>query len=304
MIRRISSPNDGITYLIAANVGVLTLCVMACWFDIDQDSDRPTSSELICSGVGVGQAMMLGAYLALAKLPFLVRLRWFSRLITVQWFFFTVPFIPLDSYSGPHFPWPWCVMIDQLLVSIAAFLSVGIYRWISGRVVTIESDYTVRQPTQFRIFDLLILISLVALMLAITMRYKNELKGWDGLAYAILVLVGLYFGSPIGAIVPLFLIGMLSKAKKTVVVAISALAFVLCVGLGTLIVFHMNEKMKTELLPISVTLLFSLSILALVLANTFAIRGLCYRLCKLPRTGRSESIEDNSNKNDGEPSHA
>jgi membrane-bound ClpP family serine protease len=194
-------------------------------------------------------------------------------------------------------------MIDQLLVAVAAFLSVGIYRWISGRVVTIEGDDTVSQPTQFRIFDLLILISLVALMLAITMRFKNELQGWDGLAYVVLIFVGLYFGSPIGAIVPLFLIGILSKAKETVVFAIFALVFVLCIGLGTVLAFHMDEKARIEALPFFDTLRFSLSVLALVLANTFAIRGLCYRLCKLPRKGKSESNEHTSNMN-GEPSYA
>jgi len=77
-------------------------------------------------------------------------------------------------------------MVDQLLVAMAAFLAIGIFLWISGRVVTTESDTKVSQPTQIQILDLFLLISLVALVLATTMRYKNEPQGWDGLIYAVL----------------------------------------------------------------------------------------------------------------------
>jgi len=188
-------------------------------------------------------------------------------------------------------------MIDQLLVAMAAFFSVGIFRWVSGRVVKIESDAWVRQRTQIRIFDLLILISLVALVLAITMRYRNEPQGWGIFIYVVLVFVGLYFGSPIGALVPLFLIGMLSKKKQTVVLAVFALVFLLSFGFGLVTVFVQEKKARIDML------LFSVPGLVLVLANTFVIRGLCYRLCKLPRKGKSESIEHTSNE-DGEPSHA
>ena len=279
-----SISNKGISYLIAANLGVLSLCVLTCWIDRDQDSGSPTEAQLFCASIGIGQATMLGAYLAIAKLPFLFRLRWFLRLIIVQWFCFTVPFIPEDSRSGPHLPWPWCVMVDQLLVAMAAFLSIGIFRWISGRVVTTESDTKVSQPTQIQILDLFILISLVALVLATTMRYKNEPQGWDGLIYAVFVMIGLYLGSPIGAVVSLFLIGLLSKEKGAVVLALSPLVFVLTLGLGPVMAFYMDEKARMD------TLFFSVPGLVLVLANTFVIRGLCYRLCKLPRTGKSESV--------------
>ena len=310
----------GITYLIAVNLVVLLFSIFMCWLHRDQGPDHPMAFPWICVcvGIGIGQATMLGAYLAIAKLPFLVRLRWFSRLLTAQWFCFTVPLVPQDLRSEPHWPWPWCVMVDQLLVAMAAFLSVGIFRWISGRAVsgpdlagpdlfdpdlfdpvvsgreeTIASENSVEQPFQFRIFDLLLLISLVALVLATTMRYRNELHGFDGLIYAVLVMLGLYIGSPIGAIVSLFLIGLLSKEKEVVVLTAFALVFALSVLLGPVVALYMEEQGRIG------TLFFCVAGLVLVFANTFVLRGLCYRLCKLPRKGNTESMLHTS-KMDGE----
>jgi len=175
-------------------------------------------------------------------------------------------------------------MVDQLLVAMAAFLSIGIFRWVSGRVVAIEGDTKVSARTQIQIFDLFLLISLVALVLAITMRYKNEPQGWDGLIYAFFVIAGLYFGSPIGALVSLFLIGLLSKEKGMVVLAVSSGVLVLTIGLGPVMVFYMDEKARMD------TLFFSVPGLVLVLANTFTIRCLCYRLYKQPRQGKFETV--------------
>ena len=136
-----------------------------------------------------------------------------------------------------------------------------------------------------RILDLLILISLVAIFLAIAMRFKSQPSGFGGLIYAAMVIGGLFVWSPIGAVLPFFFLGFLAEDRKAMVKSTIALCIVLLFGLGPFLYYTDTESRIG-------TLLFSFAGLCLVIANTFAFRLLCYRLRKLPQTQESAATHD------------
>ncbi len=273
-----------VIYLIAANAVLLLLFVLTARIIMeDQTGDRLGLYFVsICLGIGTGQACLMGAYLACANMPFGIRLRWFSRLIMAQWCCFVIPLVL--SYSTTQLYWqiPWCVLIDQMLVAVAAFLTVGILRLVSGRGVTaIDDTTTIKMRSNVRILDLLILISLVAVLLSNAMRFKGEPMGFDGIIFAVMVLGGLIVGSPIGAILPFFLMGYLVEGRKAMALTAVVSCLALLVGLGPFL-FYTDSESRIG------TLLFASSGLCLVIANTFAFRFLCYRFQKLPRAQESE----------------
>ncbi len=275
-----------VIFLIAANAVLLELFVLIpIMMDMmkGQTGDRFVLYFVsICLGIGTGQACLMGAYLACANKPFGIRLRWFSRLVLVQWCCYVVPFVPSNLSTQLHWPFPWCVLIDQLLVSIAAFLTLWIFRLVSGRGVNkIDEATTVKMRSNVRILDLLILISLVAVFLSSALRFKGEPMGFDGIIYAVMLAAGLVVGSPIGAILPFFLIGYLVEGRKAMALTAVVSCLALLVGLGPFL-FYTDSESRIG------TLLFASSGLCLVFANTFAFRFLCYRFRKLPRLQESE----------------
>lgn len=272
--------------LIAANAVLLLLAVVTARMIADRGSggqpDIDVEALSICIGVGTGQACLLGAYLACSNQAFGIRLRWFTRLIMIQWCCFVIPLVPSNPPNRLHWEFPWCVLVDQLLVAIAAFFSVGILRLASGRGVSRVEDSTEAKPrSNLRILDLLWLISLVAVFLSVAMRFKGEPMGFEGIIYAVMVIAGLYVGSPIGAILPFFLLGYLSESRKAIAITalVSYLAFL--VGLVPFLIFSDRESRMG-------TLFFSLSGMGLVITNTLAFRFLCYRFRMLPCSPKSQ----------------
>ncbi len=273
-----------VIYLIAANAVLLLLFVLTARIIMeDHSGDRLGLYFVsICLGIGTGQACLMGAYLACANMPFGIRLRWFSRLIMAQWCCFVIPLVLSYSTTQLYWQFPWCVLIDQMLVAVAAFLTVGILRLVSGRGVTaIDDTTTIKMRSNVRILDLLILISLVAVLLSNAMRFKGEPMGFDGIIFAVMVLGGLIVGSPIGAVLPFFLLGYLLESRKAMALTAIVSCLALLVGLGPFL-FYTDSESRIG------TLLFASSGLCLVIANTFAFRFLCYRFQKLPRAQESE----------------
>ena len=271
--------------LIAANAVLLMLFVLTTRIMMEgQAVDRLGLYFLSsCIGIGTGQACLLGAYLACANKPFGIRLRWFSRLVMVQWCCFVIPLVPFSSPKQLHWQFPWCVLIDQLLVAIAAFLTLWILRLVSCRGVNkIDEAKTIKTRSNVRILDLLILISLIAVFLSNALRFKGEPTGFDGIIYAVMVLGGLFVGSPIGAILPFFLLGYLAEGRKAMALTAVVSCLALLAGLGPFL-FYTDSESRIG------TLLFASSGLGLVIANAFAFRFLCYRFRKLPRSQESES---------------
>ncbi len=274
-----------VIYLIAANAVLLLLFVLTARIIMeDHSGDRLGLYFVsICLGIGTGQACLMGAYLACANKPFGIRLRWFSRLIMAQWCCFVIPLVLSYSTTQLYWQFPWCVLIDQMLVAVAAFLTVGILRLVSGRGVTaIDDTTTIKMRSNVRILDLLILISLVAVLLSNAMRFKGEPMGFDGIIFAVMVLGGLIVGSPIGAVLPFFLLGYLVESRKAMALTAVVSCLALLVGLGPFL-FYTDSESRIG------TLLFASSGLCLVIANTFAFRFLCYRFQKLPRAQESDS---------------
>lgn len=286
-----------IIYLIAVNAVLLTLFVLIAIMMEGQTGDRSGLYFLpICLGIGTGQACLLGAYLACANVPFGIRLRWFARLVMVQWCCFVIPLVPNYSPKQLHWQFPWCVLIDQLLVAIAAFVTLWILRLVSGRGVSmIDEAATIKTRSNVRILDLLIWISLVAVFLSSALRFKGEPMGFEGIIYAVMVLGGLFVGSPIGAILPFFLVGYLAEGRKAMALTAVVSCFALLVGLGPFL-FYTDSESRIG------TLLFASCGLGLVIANTFAFRFLCYRFQKLPRSQESESTNQVTTNNVAEES--
>ena len=270
--------------LIAANAVLLLLAVVTARMTADTGSGgKPLIDALsICIGIGTGQACLLGAYLACSNKAFGIRLRWFTRLIMIQWCCFVIPLLPSSPPNRLHWQFPWCVLFDQLLVAIAAFFSVGILRLASGRGVSRVEDSTEAKPrSNVRILDLLWLISLVAVFLSVAIRFKGEPMGFEGIIYAVMAIAGLYVGSPIGAILPFFLLGYLSESKKAIAITVLLTCFGLLAGLVPFLIYADRESRMG-------TLLFSSSGLGLVITNTFAFRFLCYRFRMLPCSRKSQ----------------
>ena len=282
-----------VIYLIAANAVLLLLFVLTARIIMeDHSGDRLGLYFVsICLGLGTGQACLMGAYLACANKPFGIRLRWFSRLIMAQWCCFVIPLVLSYSTTQLYWQFPWCVLIDQMLVAVAAFLTVGILRLVSGRGVTaIDDTTTIKMRSNVRILDLLILISLVAVLLSNAMRFKGEPMGFDGIIFAVMVMGGLIVGSPIGAVLPFFLLGYLVESRKAMALTAVVSCLALLVGLGPFL-FYADSESRIG------TLLFASSGLGLVIANTFAFRFLCYRFQKLRRSQESDSTNQvNANK--------
>lgn len=292
-----------VPYLIAANAVVLTLSVFTTQMLTGYGPERliTLGAVSISIGIGTGQACMLGAYLACSDKPFGIRLRWFTRLIIMQWCCFILPLVPYFSPKDLHWQFPWCVLIDQLLVAAAAFLAVGTFRFYSCRgVIKVEDGAAspLSPPrSNVRILDLLVLISLVAVFLSSAMRFKSEPTGFEGIIYAIMVLGGLFVGSPIGAILPFFFLGYLADGKKTMAITAKVSCIALMVGLGPFL-YHVDFEARIS------TLLFCSAGLGLVLANTFAFRLLCYRFRKLPRTQEAARSQVTTSNVADESSHA
>ncbi len=271
--------------LIAANAVLLLLAVVTARMIADRGSggqpDIDVEALSICIGIGTGQSCLLGAYLACSDQAFGIRLRWFTRLIMIQWCCFVIPLVPSNPPNRLHWQFPWCVLVDQLLVAIAAFFSVGILRLASGRGVSRVEDSTEAKPrSNVRILDLLWLISLVAVFLSVALRFKGEPMGFEGILYAVMAIAGLYVGSPIGAILPFFLLGYLSESKKTIAITAVLTCFGLLVGLVPFLIYADRESRMG-------TLFFSSFGLGLVLTNTLAFRFLCYRFRMLPCSPKS-----------------
>ena len=282
---KIGSPIAGkmVSCLIVGNAVLLVLSVIVTLMT-NRGSGRQSGIETlsICIGIGIGQACLLGAYLACSDQAFGLRLRWFTRLIVIQWCCFVIPLVLNNPPTDLHWELPWCVLIDQLLVAIAAFLSVGILRLVSGCGVSrVEDGIKAKLRSNVRIFDLLILISLVAIFLSITMRFKAKLMGLDGIIYPIMVVAGLFVGSPIGAILPFFFLSYLSASRKAIAITALVSCLALLVGLGPFL-FYADRESRMG------TLLFSLSGLGLVITNTLAFRFLCYRFRMLPCSPKSQ----------------
>jgi hypothetical protein len=200
-----------------------------------------------------------------------------------QWCCFVIPLVPSYSPAQLHWQFPWCVLIDQMLVAVAAFLTVGILRLVSGRGVTAIDDTTkIKMRSNVRILDLLILISLVAVLLSNAMRFKGQPVGFEGIIYAVILIAGLFAGSPIGAILPFFLLGYLVEGRKASALTAVGSCFALLVGLGPYL-YYVDRESRIA------TLLFASSGLGLVITNTFAFRFLSYRFRKLPRSQELES---------------
>ncbi len=283
-----------VPYLIAINAVLLTLSVvMTVMLNDGLNTPYGLGAMSITIGIGIGQACMLGTYLACSYKPFGIRLRWFTRVIFLQWCCFVVPLV-----ANLHWHFPWCVLIDQVLVAIAAFLSVGVFRLVSRRVVRKMGDGAISQSrSNVRILDLMILLSLVAMFLAIAMRFKKDPVGFEGIIYAFMVVGGLFVGSPIGAILPFFFLGFLAEGRKEMVISAIASCIALVFGLGPFLYYADHESRIG-------TSLFSLAGLSLVIANTFAFRLLCYRLIKLPRTQDAAGTHEITPIITEEPSYA
>lgn len=288
-----------VPYLIATNAVLLTLSVIATVMLNDgPETQTGLGAMSITIGIGTGQACILGTYLACSYKPFGIRLRWFTRLLVLQWCCFVFPLVAKYSPNDLHSPFPWCLLIDQLLIAIAAFLTVGALRLISSRaVLKIADGVASKTRSNLRILDLLILISLIAVFLSIAMRFKNQPSGFGGLIYAAMVGGGVFVGSPTGAVLPFFFLGYLTESKKTIVISALVAIIALLVGLGPFL-YYTDTKSRIG------TLLFSLAGLGLVIANTFALRLLCYRLIKLPRTQDAAGTHDVTPIITEEPSHA
>jgi hypothetical protein len=268
-----------IAVLIVANIVSLTLSAvlasaLVSWSLIEEES-------LAFFGIACGQAAMLGGYLACAYQPFAFRIRWFLRLFVIQWICLTVPFLT----DKLHRQFPWCVLADQVLVAAPAFLVMGGLRLFSRCGVIIDND-AANSKSKFRIVDLIILTTLVALVIAITMRFTKEPTGWEGLLYVVMLASGVYVGCPVGCILPLLLSGFLAESKRTLILTAILWIFVLSVALFLLMnIRNWDRQWLFSVLELCV------AGLAIALANTFALRWYGYRFRRLPQSGVKDSVQ-------------
>jgi hypothetical protein len=275
-----SASNKWFWLLIIANAALLLLITTteSIGFSMRSKEHRiePLSTNLspVCVGIVTAQACILGTFLACARRPFLFRLRWFYRGASMLWFCYVIPLLPYNF----HWQWPWCVAADVLLVAVPAFLAVGIVRLVSGRGVTVEDDNSSDMRSRTSILDMLILMSVIALMLGMSVRFRSEPAGWDGLIYLVMIVLGVVIGIPIGAVLPLLSLGFLGESKRTVLATAMVWSVAIGIGVSVLILYGQDREAVYD------TLLFSISGLSVVLANTFALRGLGYRFRKLPRS--------------------
>ena len=267
-----SKLSNSIRWILAGNIGALVVfssLAVVTHFAHSKVGD-PNPFGAIATGLVIGQATLLGVFAACANDSFGFRMRWLYRLLAIQWFCCTVPCIPFDY----DLEWPWCLLIDQLLVVVPAFMVAGFGRLVSRRVLTHFENRISKPRWKLGILDLFILTLVIAMMLAVILRFEAWAKGWDGLFYAVMVMAGIVVGAPTGALLPLALFGFMVENQCVVVRTVIVWCVAAVLGTGALFFFKVENSTRIAMFVLSVSGFGS------VILTTFAFRGLGYRFRK------------------------
>jgi hypothetical protein len=98
----------------------------------------------------------------------------------------------------------WYLALTMTPLILAAWLPAWVLRWFRWRLENItEPHQTARRPMQFRLADAWRWCTLLCILLAAMVSFRNELIGWEELGYAILLYLGVVVSVPAGLLVSL-----------------------------------------------------------------------------------------------------
>lgn len=104
-----------------------------------------------------------------------------------------------------HLAMLWSLALAMGCFVLAAWLPAEVLRWFCWRRIQ-RGELPAPPPRfQFRLADVLRWTTLVCMLLAVMSRFREEVSGWDGLGYAILVGYGVVTSAPTGLVATLLL---------------------------------------------------------------------------------------------------
>ena len=218
-LRSAADPNsgNGVGRIVAVHIGTLVVFVGVAFAAGRLSSPGKNEWVLVAAfmfltGLASAQAAMLGAVAASSGRTILFRLRWFFRLLLVQWICLTLPVLG----SVEHWNYPLSIFLDQLLVCVPSFLVAGLVRLLSHRVLVHKSnpDRSSHERNQFSVADLLVLMTCVAIVFGVIRLFPQKATGWDPLTYAVMIAGGIVIGIPTGVIVPLLTWGFFTERDR------------------------------------------------------------------------------------------
>lgn len=119
----------------------------------------------------------------------------------------------------------WSLPLTMVCFVLAAWLPAEVFRWFGWRRVQAGETPPLQPRFQFRLADVLRWTTLVCMLLAAMSRFREEVIGWGGLGYAILVYLGFVASVPTGLVVIILLwlaIGERWTTARTIVASLLA----------------------------------------------------------------------------------
>jgi hypothetical protein len=167
--------------------------------------DVGTSLWSVSVGLGISQTVLIGTFGSLAYAAFVYRIRWSYRLLVLQWLCFSVPLLAVVKQR----PMPWSLLITELTLFLGAFLVGWIVRLVARKGLTFKSKDSEKPRNVIGLMDIFILLTIIAVFLAVTFRYNENLPGgmFSGLGYILMIVGSVLYGMPFSAILAVVAIG-------------------------------------------------------------------------------------------------
>jgi len=182
--------------------GILTILLLLVLRALQNQSEM---LALIVAGLISSQVCLATAWATWSAESFLTR---FGRLAWNMAWLYLVLLIFATFDERRHTAMLWCLPVTMLPFILSAWLPAALFRWFSWRLVLATAEHQPEPtvpPNQFHLADVGRWVTLLCVVLAVMVWFRDELQGWDGLGYAIMVNFGLFASAPTGLTVSLLL---------------------------------------------------------------------------------------------------
>lgn len=99
----------------------------------------------------------------------------------------------------------WSLTLSMGCFALTAWLPAEVLRWFGWRRVQLGVLPVPPPRFQFRLADVLRWTTLACMLLAVMSRYREEVTGWGGIVYAVLVAFSMMTSAPTGLVISILL---------------------------------------------------------------------------------------------------
>lgn len=239
----------------------------------------------ITVGVISTQVCLITVWSTWSHQPFPVRC---GRLLWRMGWLYLVLLLLSSLNEERHLAMLWSLAITMGCFVLAAWLPAEILRAFRWRRIRGGALPALPPRFQFRLADVLRWTTLACVLLSVMSRFREEVSGWGGLGYAIMVAYGLFTSAPTGLVVMLLLwlaLGERWTGARTIVTSFLASAW-LFLSAAALYFGPMSDWINDGM---AWTAIWGLTIIGTVLTLVTAgfLRFQGWRVARLPRHEKS-----------------